>query len=61
MPLVALSDEAETTIILLSPGAAALPAGIYTVRFTLDRDRWTATAPGDPEQHYHDSWATPLG
>jgi hypothetical protein len=32
---------------LLSPGAAALPAGNYTVRFTLDRDRWTATAPGD--------------
>jgi hypothetical protein len=42
-------------------GAAALPAGNYTVRFTLDRDRWTATAPGDPEQHDHDSWATSLG
>jgi hypothetical protein len=61
VPLVALSNGAETTIILLSPGAAAVPAGNYTVRLALDRDRWTATAPGDPEQHYHDSWATPLG
>ena len=61
MLLVPLSNGAETTIILLSPEAAALPAGNYTVRFTLDRDRWTATAPGDLEQHYHDSWATPLG
>jgi hypothetical protein len=60
VPLVALANGAETAGLLLSPGAAALPAGSYTLHFTLDRDRWTATAAGDPEQHYHDSWTVSL-
>jgi hypothetical protein len=38
----------ETAALLLSQGADPLPAGTYTLHFKLDRDRWTATAAGDP-------------
>jgi hypothetical protein len=55
VPLVALTNGAETAALLMSPGAATLPSGHYKLQFTLDRDRWLANVPGDPEQHYHDS------
>ena len=60
VPLVALSNGVETAALLLSPTAALLAAGRYTLTFTFDRDRWLTSVPGDPEQHYHDSWSAEL-
>ncbi|MEA2666567.1 MAG: hypothetical protein QOI11_3511, partial [Candidatus Eremiobacteraeota bacterium] len=54
VPLTVLANGAETSLLLLSQGGAALGAGSYTLHAVLDRDRWHAGAVADPEQHYHD-------
>ena len=55
VPILPLSNGAETSILLLTPGAAHLGPGTYRLTAVLDRDRWKATTSADPEQHYHDS------
>jgi hypothetical protein len=57
---VALSNGDETKILIFSQDGSPLAAGNYTVRFVLDRDRWSASTQADPEQHYHDERAIPL-
>ena len=54
VPIVNLSNGAETAILVLSQGGAPLASGDYTVHAVLDRDRWASTTSSDPEQHYHD-------
>jgi hypothetical protein len=51
--MVLLTNGAENAILMLSKTAAALPAGSYTLHFSLVRNRWTATTSSDPLQHYH--------
>lgn len=53
VPMVLLANGAENAILMLSKNATALPAGTYTLHFSMDRDRWTATTSSDPLQHYH--------
>jgi len=53
VPVIALSNGAENTILMLSQNGAVLPAGTYTLHFSMDRDRWQATTSTDPLQHYH--------
>ena len=53
LPLTVLSNGAENVALLLSHDGAPLSAGNHTLSFTLDRDRWRASGPPDPEQHYH--------
>jgi hypothetical protein len=55
VPFVALSNGAETSILILSQNGTPLGAGRYTLRAVMDRDRWkSTTAPHpDPVQHYH--------
>jgi hypothetical protein len=60
VPLIALANGSETAILLLSPGGAPLAAGAYTVHFTLQRDRWKASAAADPQQQYHQKRAVEL-
>jgi hypothetical protein len=55
VPITILSNGAETSLLILSTGAAYLPPGVYTLLAVLDRDRWSASTEADPEQHYHDS------
>jgi hypothetical protein len=52
VPVTALTNGNETTILALT--ASPLAAGSYTLRLTLDRDRWTISTGSDPQQHYHD-------
>ncbi|HEY5341146.1 MAG TPA: hypothetical protein VIK27_08990 [Candidatus Aquilonibacter sp.] len=54
VPILALSNGAETSILILTPSAAHLGPGLYHLRAVLDRDRWKASTEADPEQHYHD-------
>lgn len=54
VPMVALSNGAETSILFLSQNAAYLGPGTYRLHAVLDRDRWSASTEADPEQHYHD-------
>jgi hypothetical protein len=54
VPLLILSNGAETSILLLSQSGTPLGPGFYTLHAVLDRDRWAATTQSDPEQHYHD-------
>ena len=53
VPVIALSNGAENTILMLSQNGAVLAAGTYTLHFSMDRDRWQATTSTDPLQHYH--------
>jgi hypothetical protein len=53
----ALSNGDETKIFVFSRNGNALPAGNYTLKLSLDRDRWSVSPEADPEQHYHDERA----
>ncbi len=53
VPFVALSNGAETSILILSPNGVPFAAGKYTLRAVMDRDRWQTTGAPDTEQHYH--------
>jgi hypothetical protein len=55
VPILPLSNGAETSILVLTPSAAHLGPGIYHLSAVLDRDRWKASTLADPEQHYHDA------
>ena len=57
---IALSNGAETSILLLSANGAALGAGQYTLHAVMDRDRWQANGTSDPERHYHQERAVTL-
>lgn len=37
-----------------------LSAGKYTLRLTIDRDRWPISSGSDPDQHYHEDRTVPL-
>ena len=54
IPFIALSNGAETAILIFAELGSTLPAGTSTLHAVLDRDRWNATTLADPEQHYHD-------
>jgi hypothetical protein len=60
VPFLALSNGDETRILILSPAGTPFASGKYTLHFTLDRDRWSASTEADPEQHYHDERDIPL-
>jgi hypothetical protein len=54
VPVTALTNGAETSILIFSKNGAALGPGLYTLHVVFDRDRWKASTEADPEQHYHD-------
>jgi hypothetical protein len=56
LPIVSLSNGAETAILVF----CQLAAGSYKLHASCDRDRWTATGAPDPEQHYHDEFTAAL-
>jgi hypothetical protein len=58
--VIALSNGDETKIFVFSGNGNALPAGKYTLKLSLDRDRWSASTQTDPQQHYHDERAIAL-
>ncbi len=60
VPILALTNGAETAVVILSATGTAIGADKYTLHLVLDRDRWKASTAVDPEQHYHDERAIPL-
>lgn len=58
IPATTLTNGDETKILLLS--GTPLAPGKYTLRLTIDRDRWPTSTGSDPEQHYHEERAIPL-
>jgi hypothetical protein len=56
VPNSVLTNGDETAMLIFSKNGAPLGAGKYTLKFTLSRDRWSASTQADPEQHYSDQW-----
>jgi hypothetical protein len=53
-----LTNGDETKMLLLN--STPLSAGKYTLRLTIDRDRWPISSGSDPDQHYHEERTLPL-
>lgn len=51
----ALSNGAETAILLLSPDGTPWPSGPCWLDAVFDRDRWQASVSTDLELHHHDT------
>jgi hypothetical protein len=58
--ILPLTNGAETSVLILTPGGAHLGPGTYRLTATLERDRWKASTSTDPEQHYHDTQSLTL-
>jgi hypothetical protein len=60
IPLVPLTNGAETVLLLISQNGIPLNPGRYTLDFVLDRTRWPSSGSPAPKQLYHQERAVQL-